>query len=82
MRIANRYAIAGLACVGVAMVGALVFVGDVVFGSVLGGVAGAVAGLACAWCWYGQPMLRRQVLFARRRWDADQRRSVDWADTA
>src|SRR5215207_7348465 len=35
VRIANRYAIAGLLCVGVAMVGALAFVAEVVFGSVL-----------------------------------------------
>src|SRR5215213_1595463 len=39
VRVSNRYAIAGLACVGVAMVGALMFVGEVVFGGVLGGVA-------------------------------------------
>lgn len=64
VRVSNRYAIAGLACVGIAMVGALVFVGDVVFGSVLGGVAGGIAALACGWCWYGQPMLRRRALFA------------------
>jgi hypothetical protein len=67
VRIANRYAIAGLLCVGVAMAGALVFVGDVVFGSVTAGAAGGIAALACAWCWYGQPLLRRRALFARRR---------------
>jgi len=66
VRVANRYAIAGVACVGVAMTSGLVFVGDVVFGSVLGGGAGAVAGLACAWCWYGQPLLRRRRLFTER----------------
>src|SRR5215208_969001 len=37
VRMANRYAIAGLACVAVAMVAALAFVGAVVFGSVLAG---------------------------------------------
>jgi hypothetical protein len=82
VRIANRYAIAGLACVGVAMVGALVFVGDVVFGSVLGGVAGAGAGLACAWCWYGQPLLRRRVLFARCSTGSDPQRGIDWGGVA
>jgi hypothetical protein len=67
VRTANRYAIAGLLCVGMAMVGALVFVADVVFGSPLAAAAGAVAALACAWSWYGQPLLRRRTLFARRR---------------
>jgi len=65
VQMANRYAIAGLACVGVAMVGALVFVAVVVFGSLLAGLAGGVAAGACAWCWYVQPLLRRRALFAR-----------------
>ncbi len=82
VRIANRYAIAGLACVGVAMVGALVFVGDVVFGSELGGVGGAVAGQACGRCWYGQPLLRRRVLFARRSGGRESEQGVDWANAA
>jgi hypothetical protein len=67
VRVANRYAIAGLACVGIAMAGALVFVADVVFGSLLGASAGAIAAMACAWSWYVQPMLRRRALFARER---------------
>ncbi len=66
VRIANRYAIAGVACVGIAMAGALVFVGDVVFGSTPGAIAGGVAAGACAWCWYGQPLLRRRRLFTAR----------------
>jgi uncharacterized membrane protein len=65
VRMANRYAIAGLACVGVAMAGALVFVADVVFDSTSAGIAGGVAALACAWSWYGHPMRRRRRLFAR-----------------
>jgi hypothetical protein len=65
VRLANRYAIAGLGCVGIAMAGALVFVADVVFGSLFGGAAGVVAAVACAWSWYGQPLLRRRALFAR-----------------
>jgi Family of unknown function (DUF6328) len=67
VRTANRYAIAGLICVGLAMVGALVLVGDVVFGSPVAGAAGAVAASACAWSWYGQPLLRRRALFANHR---------------
>jgi hypothetical protein len=65
VRVANRYAIAGVACVGIAMAGALVLVADVVFSSLLGGAVGVVAAAACAWCWYGQPLLRRRALFAR-----------------
>ena len=65
VRLANRYAIAGLACVGLAMAGALVFVADVVFDDVMAAVAGGVAALACTWCWYLQPLLRRRRLFAR-----------------
>ena len=59
----NEYAIAGLACVGIAMAGALVFVADVVFDGVAAGVAGVVAGGACAWCWYLQRLVRRRRLF-------------------
>src|SRR4051812_2635312 len=42
VRMANRYAIAGLACVALAMVGALVLVADVVFQSAAAGVAGGL----------------------------------------
>jgi hypothetical protein len=79
VRISNRYAIAGLVCVGVAMVGALVLVGDLVFGSVVGGAAGAIAALACGWCWYGQPLRRRRRLFAPAR---EQPSGARWADAA
>jgi hypothetical protein len=67
VRLANRYAMAGLACVAVAMVGALSFVGEVVLGSVFAGVAGGAAALAYAWCWYLQPLRRRQALHMRLR---------------
>jgi hypothetical protein len=65
VRLANRYALAGLACVALAITGALAFVADVVFGSSFAALAGAVAALACGWCWYGQPLLRRRSLHAR-----------------
>src|SRR5215208_1346768 len=77
VRMANRYAVAGLACVAVAMVAALAFVGDVVFGSVLAGCAGAVAAIACAWCWYLQPLLRRRRLHTRLRRTRTRGRTVD-----
>src|SRR3954449_11588590 len=40
VRMANRYAIAGLACVALAMVGAVLFVAEVVIGSRAAGAAG------------------------------------------
>jgi len=82
VRIANRYAIAGLLCVGLAMVGALIFVGAVVFGSVLGGVAGAIAALACTYAWYAQPLLGRRALFARRRGVCDASPDAYWSNAA
>jgi hypothetical protein len=66
VRMSNRYAIAGLACVALAMVGALLLVAVVVFGSPIGAVVAAVAGGAALWCWYLQPLRRRRGLYARR----------------
>jgi len=63
VRMANRYAIAGLACVGVAIVGALAFVTDLVFGGVAGGAVAGSAAAGCFWCWYAQPLIRRRLLF-------------------
>src|SRR3954454_21316310 len=65
VRMANRYAIAGLACVALAMVGAVVLVADVVFESVAAGAAGATAAAAALWCWYLQPLRRRHRLHRR-----------------
>src|SRR3954447_16399790 len=65
VRMANRYAIAGLACVAVAMVGALIFVATVVIGSRVAAAVGAIAGLAALWCWYLQPLRRRRLLHAQ-----------------
>src|SRR3954471_19956845 len=59
VRMANRYAIAGLACVALAMVGALLLVADVILGSPAAGFAGAIASAAALWCWYLQPLRRR-----------------------
>jgi hypothetical protein len=65
VRMANRYAIAGLACVALAMVGALILVADVVFSSATAGAIGALAGAAALWCWYLQPLRRRAQLHRR-----------------
>jgi Family of unknown function (DUF6328) len=65
VQMANRYAIAGLACVAVAMIGALTFAADLVIG---GALTGAVAGPTAAgalWCWYAQPLRRRLTLHQR-----------------
>jgi Family of unknown function (DUF6328) len=67
VRVSNRYAIAGLACVALAMVGALTLVAVVVVGSPFGAAAGAVAGLVTLWCWYLQPLRRRRALHAAAR---------------
>jgi hypothetical protein len=67
VRTANRYALAGLACVALAMTGALGLVADVLFDSRLATLAAAIAALACGWCWYGQPLLRRRALYAEHR---------------
>src|SRR3954462_2927351 len=52
VRMANRYAIAGLACVAVAIVGSLLLVAEVILDSAAAGIVGATAGVAALWCWY------------------------------
>jgi uncharacterized protein DUF6328 len=59
---ANRYAIAGLVCVALSMVGAMLFIADVVLGSPASGAVGAVAAMGALWCWYLQPLRRRHAL--------------------
>src|SRR4051794_25740958 len=59
VEMANRYAIAGLACVAASMVGALTFVTEVMFGGPVVVLVGGLAGIGAAWCWYLQPLLRR-----------------------
>src|SRR3954462_1501229 len=65
VRMANRYAIAGLACVALAMVGALLFVADVILGSRAAGVIGTACAAGPLWCWYLQPLRRRRALHRR-----------------
>jgi hypothetical protein len=62
VRIANRYAIAGLVAVALAMVGALLFVADVLYGSPIAALAAVAGAAGCAWCWFLQPLLRRRAL--------------------
>jgi Family of unknown function (DUF6328) len=67
VRMANRYAIAGLGCVALAMAGALLLVAEVILQSAAAGAIGTVAAAGAAWCWYGQPLRRRQALHRRSR---------------
>jgi hypothetical protein len=55
---ANRLAIAGLAFLAVAMLGALTLISDLIFGT--GAAIAAVVGVggALAWTWFGSPLLR------------------------
>src|SRR4051812_44785222 len=66
VRMANRYAIAGLACVAVAMVGALVFVADVILDRPVVAAIAVIAAAGPLWCWYLQPLTRRRRLERRR----------------
>jgi len=60
--VANRYAIAGLVAVAFAMVGAVLLISSVVFGSVVAAVATGAAASGCLWCWYLEPLRRRREL--------------------
>src|SRR4051812_32237118 len=62
VRMANRYAIAGLASVAVAIVGATAFVAQVIYGEGVATIAAAGVALAALWCWYLQPLRRRAFL--------------------
>ena len=63
VRLANRYAIARLTCVGVSISGALAFVTALVFGGPAAGAIGGAVRAACLWCWYARPLIRRLTLF-------------------
>src|SRR5262245_42144281 len=65
VRMANRYAIAGLACVALAMVGAVLFVAEVVFASPAAAIIAAIAASGALWTWYLQPLRRRLRLYRR-----------------
>jgi hypothetical protein len=60
VRVANRYTLVGLACVGLAMLGALVFVTGMLFGSAVAMATAACAGSLVTWCWVLAPLLRRR----------------------
>ena len=78
VRMANRYAIAGLACVALAMVGALLFVAVVIFATPLAGAIAGTPATGALWSWYLQPLRRRYALHrdAHRRSTSPRRRVV------
>lgn len=55
---ANRLAIAGLAFLGLGMIGAVVLVSDFLFGAVTTIVATALVAGALLWLWFGSPLSR------------------------
>jgi cation transport ATPase len=62
VRIANLCALGGLACVAVSIVGVVLLVSDVLFGSATMVIAGTAAGAACALSWFVLPALRRRQI--------------------
>ena len=63
--IASRLTVAGLAAVGLAMVGAVTFVTDVLFGPWAGLAAGVLAATAGVVLWALLPLARRRSLAHR-----------------
>ena len=60
VEVANRLTIAGLLTVAMAMVGAFVFVADILFGPWAAGLTGLVAAGVCLWLWALVPLARRR----------------------
>lgn len=60
--VANRLTLWGLGFVALAMLGALLFVTDLLFGTAATVVVGAGAAGGCAWCWMIAPLRRRLAL--------------------
>jgi hypothetical protein len=60
VKVANRYTLVGLAFVGVAMLGALLFVSGMLFSSAVGVATSTCAALLVTWCWAIGPLLRRR----------------------
>jgi hypothetical protein len=60
--VANRLTIAGLAAVALSMVGAFVFVTDILFGQLAATVTGAATGATTFILWAALPLARRRAL--------------------
>jgi hypothetical protein len=62
VQVANRFTLAGLACVAFSMIGALLLVTDLLFGAAVGVVTAAAAALGCLVLWCVAPLRRRRSL--------------------
>jgi hypothetical protein len=60
VKVANRYTLVGLACVGLSMLGALLFVTGMLFPAPLAVATSTCAALLVVWCWAIAPLLRRR----------------------
>lgn len=58
MRSSNRFAIAGIGFLGIAVTATVFLVTDVLFGLLVTSVVSALLGLVLVWCWYGLPLIR------------------------
>lgn len=67
IRLANRFTIAGLTFLALAMTGAIVLVTDVLFGAVATVFAGVIAATVFAVLWYAIPLRRRFSLTGNAR---------------
>ncbi|MDX6676157.1 MAG: hypothetical protein QOE31_209 [Solirubrobacteraceae bacterium] len=65
VRMSNRYTLAGLALVGVAMLGSLMFVSDVLFSTAAAVAIVVLAAAPIVWCWCVLPLRRRSRLRGR-----------------
>ena len=60
--VANRLVIAGLASVAISLIGAVLLVSDLLFGTAVAVGTSAVAAGCCVITWYGMPLARRRSL--------------------
>jgi hypothetical protein len=65
--VANRLAIAGIACLTVAMTGILALISGFLFGWVTGGIVAGLSGAFFVSLWFVLGLVRRETLKARRR---------------
>jgi hypothetical protein len=63
--VANRLTLAGLVCVGLSMVGAMVFVADVLFAGWAAALIGVLAANSCIALWAALPLARRRAIGSR-----------------
>jgi hypothetical protein len=62
--VANRFTLAGLACVALSMIGAILLVCDLLFDGGIVVAATGVAAASCLACWCVAPLLRRAKIAA------------------